>query len=476
MPSAAMESGAVQHALGLHLYQPPGNLRLLLEHDEPEAVRILRCYERIARHAHKYAHVARLHVALSVPLLEQLRDPDLIDACRGLADLPAILEGLRSAPSIEFVGTGYRHAPLPLIPPDDWDEQLRNERVTVEAVLGRVLKGYWPPAALFAPEMIPALLRAGYEYVLLPQSLLAMPDGAAADPYRPYRISHHSWQIVAVPVDGGFSHAQAIGLEAPWFADEARNGVALAPPSDAPYLLTTWSDGENGEWFRRLDEEQGFFGQFFAPYMEFCETGEFPVRPVHLSEYLRRHRPVTRAELRASASGEVGPAGQEEAVEPAIHQRLFRTSARYWELARTAARPGDARAALQSARELILEAEDSGLLLGDAGHRAALASLLDRADALLDPGPAPVPAPVEPSRPAPLSASAEPPRPAAPVVVAAPAGEAAVAPSVPVVEAEAPPVVAAKGTRTEPSKPRHGGKPKHPGKPRGKRPPPKRGR
>jgi hypothetical protein len=458
-----MPSGAIQHALGLHLYQPPGNLRLLLAHDEPEAVRILGCYERIARHAHKYAHVARLHVALSVPLLEQLRDPDLIDACRHLADLPAILEGLRSAASIEFVGTGYRHAPLPLIPPDDWDEQLRNERVTIEAALGRVLKGYWPPAALFTAEMIPALLRAGYEYVLLPQSLLAMPDGSAADPYRAYRLSHHSWQIAAVPADGGFSHAQAIGLEAPWLADEVRNGVAQAPPNDAPYLLSTWSDGENGEWFRRQDEEQGFFGHFFAPYMEFCETGEFPVLPVHLSEYLRRHRPVTRAELRTTAPGAIAPSGRAETAETAetaIRQRLFRTSARYWELARAAARPGDARAALQSARELILEAEDSGLLLGDAAHRAVLAGLLDRADRLLALAPVPAPAPVEPPSP----------------VLAAPAGEAVVAPPLPEVEAAPAPLTPAKEPPAGPRPPHTGHKPKHAAKRPGKRPPPKRGR
>jgi hypothetical protein len=198
--------------------------------------------------------------------------------------------------------------------------------------------------------------------------------------------------------------------------------------------------------------------------MEFCETGEFPVVPVHLSEYLRRHRPVTRAELRTAARDAIAPAGRAEAVEPAIRQRLFRTSARYWELARAAVRPGDARAALQGARELILEAEDSGLLLGDAAHRAALADLLDRADALLDPRPAPAPA------------SVEPPRPPAPVVLAAPAGEAAVAPSVPAVEAVPPAVVAAQGMKTEPSRPPRGGKPKHAAKQRGKRPPPKRGR
>ena len=202
-----MPSGSIQHALGLHLYQPAGNLRDLLRQDEAELGRILRCYERIAHHAHKYAQVARLHVALSVVLLEQLREPELIEACRHLADLPAILEGLRSATGIEFVGTGYRHAPLPLIPADDWDEQLRNERVTAEAVLGRVLKGYWPPASLFTAAMVPALVRVGYEYVLLPQALLAMRDGGSVDPYRPYRLVHGGARSVVVRMDGAFSLA-----------------------------------------------------------------------------------------------------------------------------------------------------------------------------------------------------------------------------------------------------------------------------
>ena len=384
----------IQHALGLHLYQPPGNLKAMLQLDEGEAGRILKCYERLARHAHKYARVARLHVALSVVLLEQLRDPELIDACRHLADLPVILDGLRSAASIELVGTGYRHAPLPLIPPDDWDEQLRNERLAVEAVLGRVLKGYWPPDALFASEMIPALVRAGFEYVLLPSVQLAMPDGSGVDPYRPYRISHGGARIVVVPLDLGFSQAQESGLDAPWFADEVRNGVALAPPSDAPYLLGTWSDGENGEWFRRLDEEHGFFGQFFAPYMEFCETGEFPVRPVHLSSYLAAHQPTTEVVLRVPApTNAATPATEGRWL---ARERLARSSARYWALARSGIQSARARTALSRARELMLAAQDSGLLLGDAERQGTMLALLDAADELMDPTPAPALRPSSP--------------------------------------------------------------------------------
>jgi hypothetical protein len=370
----------IQHAIGLHLHQPVDTLLKLLRQDESELRRVLLCYERLARHAHKYAHVARLHVALSGVLLGQLRDPAFIEASRHLADIPAILDSLRSAPNIEFVGTGYRHAPLSMIPPEDWEEQLRNERVDMESVLGRVLKGYFPPTARFTIELIPALVRAGYEYVLLPNSTLIMPDGHGADPYRAYRLRHLDALIDVVPWDRGFSHAQESGLDAAWFADESRNGVAQSPVSSAPYLLTTWSDGDVGEWFRRMDEEHGFFGHFFSPCMEFCETGEFPVQPIQLTEYLRQHPPVTEVELVPEMQAEalVASLGAEA---QAARKRLFAVVAHYWSAAR--AESGSSSAALREARELTLQAEASDFLLGDASRREEMLNLLDRADRLL---------------------------------------------------------------------------------------------
>jgi hypothetical protein len=374
---------AIQHALGLHLYQPMDNLRHLLQEDEGELRNILLCYERIARYTHKYADVARLHVALSPVLLEQLREPQLIEDCRHLADIPSILEGLRSAAGIEFLGTGYRHAPLPLVPPQDWDEQLRSERLTMEAEFGRVLKGYWPPAGLFTLDMVPALVRVGYEYVLLPNTVLVMPEDAQADPYRSYRLCHQDACINVVPYDQGFSQAQASGLEAPWFADEVRNGVAQAPAADAPYLLATWSDGENGEWFRRPDEEHGFFGQFFSPYMEFCETGEFPVWPVHLSDYLRAYPPATDIDLKAQALAGQMPGGTGEKEE--LLGLLSQVTARYWSLAKAGSGgSGPSRADLLQARELILRAEDSCYLLGGDASAQAMLGLLEKAEGLLN--------------------------------------------------------------------------------------------
>jgi hypothetical protein len=139
--------------------------------------------------------------------------------------------------------------------------------------------------------------------------------------------------------------------------------------------------------------------------MEFCETGEFPVRPVHLSEYLRAHHPAAEAGLRASPGPEAIAVGPEDEDRGLARARLFRSSARYWALARAATQSADRRTALLQARELILAAEESSLLLGDAGRCAAMLALLDRADRLLEPTPSPAErpsaAPTRPAAPAP---------------------------------------------------------------------------
>jgi hypothetical protein len=256
----------------------------------------------------------------------------------------------------------------------------------MEAEFGRVLKGYWPPAGLFTRDMVPTLVQAGYEYVLLPNRVLVTPEGRQADPYRSYRLCYQDACITVVSYEQGFSRAQESGLEAPWFADEVRNSVAQAPAADAPYLLTTWSDGENGEWFRRPDEEHGFFGQFFSPYMEFCETGEFPVRPVNLSDYLRAYPPETDIDLKAQAlTGQMpGSAGGNEG----LLGRLSRVAAHYWSLAKAApGGSGPSREDLLLARELILCAEDSCYLLGGDTSRQAMLELLEKAEGLLNESP-----------------------------------------------------------------------------------------
>jgi alpha-amylase/alpha-mannosidase (GH57 family) len=72
----------VYHALGLHMHQPPGNLRLLSETNEWEAQQIIRCYESPLHYAQKYKKTARLHIGFSGVLLDQFSDPSIVDRYR----------------------------------------------------------------------------------------------------------------------------------------------------------------------------------------------------------------------------------------------------------------------------------------------------------------------------------------------------------------------------------------------------------
>jgi hypothetical protein len=361
-----MPSQHILHILTFHLYQPPGSLQQLLQNDEAELERILKCYDRIARHAHKYADVAQLHVIFSVPLLQQLNDPSFIRMTRHLADVPAILEKFRSAANIEFIASGYQHAPLPLIPAQDWDAQLSTERSLLEEHLGHQPKGYYPPGGLFDSALVPHLVKAGYQFALLPREALVNKEGHAVDPYRAYQLQDN---FFVFPVDPGFSHAQEHHIEPAWFADEVLNGTRLAPLSATPYVLTTCSDGENGEWFRRIDEENGYFGHFFAPYMEFCETGEYPIRPVNIIKYLQQ------AEPEPARLGKQDKAADEHPV----LSELEKVSEQYWQKIKKGVNldPG--------IRKLILQAEGSCFVLDQDPQHNRLTALLQRIDQMLNP-------------------------------------------------------------------------------------------
>jgi alpha-amylase/alpha-mannosidase (GH57 family) len=361
----------IHHALGLHMHQPPGNLRLLIETNRFEAEQIMRCYERAPRYARAYADVARLHVGFSGILLEQLADPGIQAAYRDLVDIPAMLRSYAETPNVELIGMGYYHPIFPLIPQEDWAEQLEMGVALYERLFGRRPKGFWPPEMAFSMEMVPALARAGYEYVLI-DSMHVQPEGGGRDIYRPYLGSYNGATITIIPRDRDLSNAQESGLNPEWFFNEVR---AKAAQGEGPRLVTTWSDGENGGWFRQMDEGAGFFGYYFAPYMDRVRSGESPVRPVLISDYLRGHPAAEAATARtgawnvASTSGLdfsqwAGSPTQKRAIE-----EVFKVTGRFQALSRKAGRkaPREAREALAQARRLNLEAETSCFLFwGDA--------------------------------------------------------------------------------------------------------------
>ena len=368
-----MAQRKLYHALGLHMHQPPGNLRLLIDVNPWEAEEIVRCYERAVRYALHYKDVARLHVSFSGVLLEQFLDPGIVDRYRHIVDIPEMLDRYRQADNIELIGMGYYHPIFPIIPRADWLEQLERGRAIMERVFGRTPRGFWPPELAFSMEMIPALAQAGYDYVVV-DGVHVRPEDGINDIFRPYVACHEGVCMTIVPRDRDVSNAQESGLNPRWFRDEVTWRASVSPRPDEPRLITTWTDGENGGWFRQTHEPSGFFGHFFTPYMEQCRNGECPIVPVTLGDYLVQARPSAHARVQTGAwsvgcvSGEdlsqwTGSESQRRAVDEVRH-----LSDRYWRLCREYPDVYQiAGEAMVRARHQILEAETSCFLFwGDA--------------------------------------------------------------------------------------------------------------
>lgn len=373
------------HALGLHLHQPPANLQLLIDTNLPEAQQIIYCYDRIVRYAHHYLHSGHLHIGFSGLLLEQLQNPKIIDSYRQFIDIEGMLEGYRHAKNIEFISMGHYHPVFPLIPQKDWETHLQKEREALENTFGRAPKGFWPPEMAFSMEMIPALVKAGLEYVLIDASQI-QPEQESVDTFQIYRACYEGHCISVVPINRDISSAQQSGLDPVWFAQETRHQVWQSLHPYEPRLLTTWSNGENDDWFRQ--EEEGFFGQFFSTYLEHVENGEYPIQPVTLSEFICQHPPQITAHIQSGAwnagrtsgyglSDWAGSEAQRRAV-----QKLRELSQRYWQLQQDGKRVEE-ETTLKQARQWLLTGQSSCFLFWGEAWIAKLTEYLAPAEALL---------------------------------------------------------------------------------------------
>ena len=191
----------VYFALGLHMHQPPDNLKLLVEHNEWEAQQIIRCYERAARYAHMYKDTTYFHVGFSGILLEQFKNREIVDKYRKFVDIPKMIKNYREAKNIEIIGMGYYHPLFPIIPREDWDEQLNRGREIVKELFGQNPKGFWPSEMGFCMEMIPALKRAGYEYVVVDHvHVRSVNKGEILDAFKPYKARHNGSEITVIPL------------------------------------------------------------------------------------------------------------------------------------------------------------------------------------------------------------------------------------------------------------------------------------
>lgn len=279
----------IHHALVLNLHQPAGNLEGLLRDNEWEAREILLALDRIPRSLWEFEDLARVHLALSGTLLETLSNPDFQQRVYGVIKCGDLLWQFQNSRIFEILGTGYYHPVLPLIPAADRDQQLVRWLGIARHLFWRnQFNGFWPPEMAFTMELIPLLKRLGYRYVLVDSNhvepVTPMPWEEVR--YRPHLARYGEDEIVVVVRDRELSYAQEAGMDPGWFANEVhqRTKHCRFPP-----LVTTCSDGDNGGWFRNLNNKANFWGVFYQPLLDLVKRQQTEIRPIFINDYLNQH-------------------------------------------------------------------------------------------------------------------------------------------------------------------------------------------
>ena len=291
----------VNHALVLNLHQPSGNLETLLSTETWTAKEILMAMDRIPRSLWGYEDVGRVHLSLSGTLLETLSRPDFQECVYGVVKCGELLWQLQNRRIIDILGTAFYHPVLPLIPPQDWEEQLRRWRGLASHLFWRTdFSGFWPPEMGFTMEMIPVLKRLGYRYVLVDSEHVepVTPMRWEEMRYRPHLARHGGEEIIVVVRDRELSDAQESGMDPGWFMSEVH---ARTQHCDFPPLVTTCTDGDNGGWFRNVSSKGNFWGVFYQPLLELARSGATEIRPVFIQDYLNQHGAQGEVRIRTGA-------------------------------------------------------------------------------------------------------------------------------------------------------------------------------
>jgi len=278
-----------QHALVLNLHQPPGNLEDLWTHSVWEAKEILFAMDRIPRSLWGYEDVARVHLSVSGTLLETLKSPEFQELVYGTVKCGDLLWHLQNQRIIDILGTGYYHPVLPLIPAEDWPEQLGRWRGIAQHLLGRSqFDGFWPPEMGFDMALIPLLKRLGYRFVLVDSEHVEALEPMRWEElrYRPHVAEFAGESIVVVVRDRELSDAQEAGMDVAWFEREveARTRFCNFVP-----LVTTATDGDNGGWFRNTTAGSNFWSAFYLPLAERMRSGTSNLRSTFIGDYLNTH-------------------------------------------------------------------------------------------------------------------------------------------------------------------------------------------
>src|SRR5262245_51705898 len=291
----------VFHALVLNFHQPAGNLERLLEEQEWEARQILFALDRMPRSVWAYEDIARVHVSLSGTLLETLSSPDFQQRVYGIVKCGDLLWYLQNQKVFRILGTAYYHPVLPLIPREDWDEQLMRWRGIARHLFWREhFSGFWPPEMGFCMGRIPPWKRMGYRYVLVESEHIEplTPMRWEELRYRPHIARCDGEEIVVVVRDRGLSDAQIAGADHGWFMWEVHERIKHC---QFPPLVTTCTDGENGGWFRNISDKGNFWGVLYRPLLERVQREETEIRPIFIDDYLDRFGAHGEVQVRTGA-------------------------------------------------------------------------------------------------------------------------------------------------------------------------------
>jgi len=357
----------VFHALVLNLHQPAGNLEALLDSKEWEAREILYAMDRIPRSLWDYEDVGRVHLSLSGTLLETLSRPDFQERVYGIVKCGDLLWHLQNSRTMQILATGYYHPVLPLIPAEDWGEQIERWLGIGRHLFWRsYFPGFWPPEMGFCMEMIPTLKRLGFQYVLVDSNYVVPVSSMRWEEvrYRPHIARYGGEQIFVVVRDRELSDAQESGMDCGWFMYEVHERTKFC---DFPPLVTTCSDGDNGGWFRNVSEKGNFWGVLYRPLLDKVRRGETEVRPVFIDQYLQEHgvHGEVRVETGAWNTGWHNGAGftqwtGSQAQRDALH-RVAETSRAFHRAKQAAATSGnpERQRRLQEAHWRLLRAQTS---------------------------------------------------------------------------------------------------------------------
>ena len=176
-------------------------------------------------------------------------------------------------------------------------------------------------------RLIPHLKRAGYRYVIVDSEYVRPLDPMSWHElrYRPHVAEYGGEEIIVVVRDRDLSKAQLAGMDYDWFYGELLDRTKHC---EFPPLVTTATPGENGGWFRNVDEEANFWGHCYRPALDAVRSGLSLLRPTFINDYLDRfgahgrvhgrtrcleHRTASRFRLHPMA-GQPGAAGHDGAI------------------------------------------------------------------------------------------------------------------------------------------------------------------